>query len=371
MANRIQLRRGGAQEWANANPTLAQGELGVELDTGRIKIGDGVTAWNSLRYERPIESTSNTANTLVQRDADGNFAAGTITATLIGNASTAARLSSTRQIQLSTDITASGVFDGSSNLNLNAELSLVQSLPHYDGTTSPTGTYTKVVVDAKGRIINASNPNTIQDYGLNGTVEGQSAQPYDLDLAAVAGLTTTGLLSRTSGGVMQTRTIQGSATRIAINNGGGIGGNPSVDLITTAVQAGDYNTESLTSVSSAGSNSEPYGTETVNATKFTVDAYGRLTNAVNVPIATATEGSKYASYNAGTTYSRYDIIQNASKVYQAIADISAGAGAPTHSSGDTGSWRYLAAEATEQKGLVVLHRKISMLTATGMSQSPH
>ena len=351
MANRIQLRRGGAQEWANANPTLAQGELGVELDTGRIKIGDGVTAWNSLRYERPIESTSNTANTLVQRDADGNFAAGTITATLIGNASTAARLSSTRQIQLSTDITASGVFDGSSNLNLNAELSLVQSLPHYDGTTSPTGTYTKVVVDAKGRIINASNPNTIQDYGLNGTVEGQSAQPYDLDLAAVAGLTTTGLISRTSGGVMQTRTIQGSATRISINNGGGIGGNPVVDLITTTVQAGDYNTESLTSVSSAGSNSEPYGTETVNATKFTVDAYGRLTNAVNVPIATATEGSKYASYNAGTTYSRYDIIQNASKVYQAIADISAGAGAPTHSSGDTGSWRYLAAEATEQKGL--------------------
>ena len=92
MANRIQLRRGGAQEWANSNPTLAQGELGIELDTGRFKIGDGVTAWNTLRYERPVESTSNTANTLVQRDADGNFAAGTVTATLIGNSSTAARL---------------------------------------------------------------------------------------------------------------------------------------------------------------------------------------------------------------------------------------------------------------------------------------
>ena len=48
MANRIQLRRGGAQEWANSNPTLAQGELGIELDTGRFKIGDGVTAWNTL-----------------------------------------------------------------------------------------------------------------------------------------------------------------------------------------------------------------------------------------------------------------------------------------------------------------------------------
>ena len=100
MANRIQLRRGGAQEWANSNPTLAQGELGIELDTGRFKIGDGVTAWNTLTYERPVESTSNTANTLVQRDADGNFAAGTITSTLIGNASTSSRLASTRQIQI-------------------------------------------------------------------------------------------------------------------------------------------------------------------------------------------------------------------------------------------------------------------------------
>ena len=41
--------------------------------------------------------------------------------------------------------------------------------------------------------------------------------------------------------------------------------------------------------------------------------------------------------------------QRFTKQYEAI---SAGAGAPTHSSGDNGSWRYLAVEATEQKGLV-------------------
>ena len=342
MANRIQLRRGGAQEWANSNPTLAQGELGVELDTGRIKIGDGVTAWNTLRYERPVESISNTANTLVQRDADGNFAAGTITATLIGSSSTAARLSSTRQIQLSNDLSASGVFDGSQNLNLSAELSLISTLPHYDGTATPTGTYTKVVVDSKGRIINASNPTTLADYGLNGTVEGSSAQPYDLDLVAIAGLTTTGLISRTSGGAMATRTITGTSGRIQVNNGGGIAANPAIDLITTTVTSGDYNTESLTSVS---------GSQTVNATKFSVDDYGRLTSATTVPIATAVEGTTALDYNAATSYSRYDIIKNASKVYQAYQDISAGQGAPTHSSGDNGGWRYLAAESTEQKGL--------------------
>ena len=214
MANRIQLRRGGAQEWANSNPTLAQGELGIELDTGRFKIGDGVSAWNTLRYERPVESVSNTANTLVQRDADGNFSAGTITATLIGNASTAARLASSRQITLGDDLTGSAIFDGSTNITINASLDLISTLPHYDGTASATGTYTKVTVDAKGRISNAETPSTLAAYNLNGNVEGQSAQPYDLDLAAIAGLTTTGMLARASGGNMQTRTVTGTPGRI-------------------------------------------------------------------------------------------------------------------------------------------------------------
>ncbi|QBQ74980.1 structural protein [Cyanophage S-RIM4] len=352
MANRIQLRRGGAQEWANANPTLAQGELGIELDTGRFKIGDGVTPWNSLRYERPIESTSNTANTLVQRDADGNFAAGTITASVIGNASTASRLAAQRQISLGTDLTASGVFDGSQNLTLQAQLQLIPTLPHYDNTDTSTGTYTKVVVDAKGRIINASNPTTLADYNLNGNVEGSSAQPYDLDLAGIAGLTTTGYITRVSAGNIQTRTIVGSATRISIQEGKGLGGDTVIDMITTTVDAGNYNTESLTSVSANGPSGEPFGTETVNAVKFTVDEYGRLQSATNVPIATAREGSKYATYSAGATYSRYDIIEEGGNVYQAIQDISAGGGAPAHTdSSDTGGWRFLAAAATEQKGL--------------------
>ena len=357
MANRLQLRRGGAQEWANANPTLAQGELGIELDTGRFKIGDGVSAWNTLRYERPVESISNTANTLVQRDADGNFAAGVITATLIGNSSTAARLSSTRQITLSDDLSATGTFDGSQNLNLAAELSLVSTLPHYDGTSSSSGTYNKVTVDAKGRITAAqdfttSNNGTLADYGLDGTVEGSSAQPYDLDLVAIAGLTTTGMLARTSGGAMSTRTVTGTAGKIQIQNGAGVNGNPTINLITTTVVPGDYNTESLTSVSAVGSSNEPFGTETVNAVKFTVDEDGRLQSSTNVPIATATEGSKYGAFNGATNYVRYNIIETGSKIYQAIQDISSGGIAPTHvDSSDTNGWRYLAAAAVEQKGL--------------------
>lgn len=46
----IQPRRGDAATWTSQNPTLAEGELGLELDTGKFKWGDGSTAWNDLAY---------------------------------------------------------------------------------------------------------------------------------------------------------------------------------------------------------------------------------------------------------------------------------------------------------------------------------
>jgi hypothetical protein len=50
MAQKIQLRRDTAADWTSANPTLAEGEIGVETDTDSFKIGDGATAWTSLSY---------------------------------------------------------------------------------------------------------------------------------------------------------------------------------------------------------------------------------------------------------------------------------------------------------------------------------
>ena len=47
---RFKLRNGTAAEWTAANPTLLQGEIGVETDTRRYKIGDGTTAWAGLSY---------------------------------------------------------------------------------------------------------------------------------------------------------------------------------------------------------------------------------------------------------------------------------------------------------------------------------
>jgi hypothetical protein len=50
MAVQIQLRRGTAAQWTAANPILAQGEMGVETDTGQFKIGNGVDEWEDLIY---------------------------------------------------------------------------------------------------------------------------------------------------------------------------------------------------------------------------------------------------------------------------------------------------------------------------------
>ena len=50
MASIIQKRRDTAANFTAANPILAQGEEAYELDTGKEKRGDGVTAWNDLDY---------------------------------------------------------------------------------------------------------------------------------------------------------------------------------------------------------------------------------------------------------------------------------------------------------------------------------
>lgn len=44
------LRRGTSEAWQRVNPTLMYGEPGFEKDTYKLKIGDGVTAWNDLAY---------------------------------------------------------------------------------------------------------------------------------------------------------------------------------------------------------------------------------------------------------------------------------------------------------------------------------
>jgi len=50
MADKIQIRRDIAANWTSANPVLSEGEIGLEMDTKKQKVGNGFSTWNSLPY---------------------------------------------------------------------------------------------------------------------------------------------------------------------------------------------------------------------------------------------------------------------------------------------------------------------------------
>jgi len=71
-------------------------------------------------------TSANEANKVVKRDASGNFAAGTVTADLVGdvtgNADTATALETSRTIELTGDVTGSVSFNGTANVQISTTL---------------------------------------------------------------------------------------------------------------------------------------------------------------------------------------------------------------------------------------------------------
>lgn len=58
-----------AAQWTSGNPTMVANHFGIESDTGLSKLGDGVTAWNSLDYAPTTFTVDDTP------DITSNFAA--------------------------------------------------------------------------------------------------------------------------------------------------------------------------------------------------------------------------------------------------------------------------------------------------------
>lgn len=46
----VQLKRGKAAAWTAKNPVLLAGEVGLETDTRKFKVGDGTNTWSELEY---------------------------------------------------------------------------------------------------------------------------------------------------------------------------------------------------------------------------------------------------------------------------------------------------------------------------------
>ena len=70
---KIVSRNDTATNWTTKNPVLLKGELGIEIDTNLIKIGNGTATWTELPYvneSAPAETTYHAIPTEGQSDLD-------------------------------------------------------------------------------------------------------------------------------------------------------------------------------------------------------------------------------------------------------------------------------------------------------------
>lgn len=166
--SRIQIRNDMAAAWKAANPVLLKGEIGIENDTRKMKIGDGISTWTALKYVSDDIIVSNQNPTA----ADSNYEVGKIwinqndklifvlvataessavwkrlvsgdEVTVVAEAQVAQRLKTARAISITGDATGAAQFDGSDD----AVITLV-----FQNTGASAGTFTKVTVNEKGLI---------------------------------------------------------------------------------------------------------------------------------------------------------------------------------------------------------------------------
>jgi hypothetical protein len=137
VVTQIQVRRGTASQWTSTNPVLASGEWGYETDTGKVKIGNGSSAWNSVSYT----------------------GAGTVTSVATGTGLTGGTITSSGTLSIDTSVTA--------------DLTTAQTLTNKTLTApkinltlnAQTGTTYTFVLGDNGQLVTASNASA-QTYSI-------------------------------------------------------------------------------------------------------------------------------------------------------------------------------------------------------------
>lgn len=128
----ILLRNDTAANWTTENPVLSKGEVGIEIDTNKFKIGDGVKTWTQLSYAGTVVAASSTNGKIKIDGVDTTVYTLPIGGSAIGGVKT----------------TASGA--GTVKINSGGTMELNTS-----GATAAT--YTKVTVNNKGVVTAGAN----------------------------------------------------------------------------------------------------------------------------------------------------------------------------------------------------------------------
>jgi hypothetical protein len=163
-------RRDTAANWTSVNPTLLAGEIGIESDTNKWKVGDGTTAWASLGY---IPGLSISAYPLVNVDIASNaeiavskLADGTPRQLLQTDAAgTGVEWASNIDVPGTLDVTGAATFDGS--VTVQGDLTV-------NGTTTTIDTTNLAIEDKNIEIGKVTTPTDVTADGGGITLKGST-----------------------------------------------------------------------------------------------------------------------------------------------------------------------------------------------------
>lgn len=163
-------RRDTAANWTSVNPTLLAGEIGIESNTNKWKVGDGTTAWASLGY---IPGLSISAYPLVNADIASNaeiavskLADGTPRQLLQTDAAgTGVEWASNIDVPGTLDVTGAATFDGS--VTVQGDLTV-------NGTTTTIDTTNLVIEDKNIEIGKVATPTDVTADGGGITLKGST-----------------------------------------------------------------------------------------------------------------------------------------------------------------------------------------------------
>ena len=180
----IQLRSDTAASWASVNPTLAIGETGFETDTGKLKVGTGSTAWNTLLY---VTDASDLAGTIPSARISGSYTgitgvgtvtAGTWNASVIAGQYGGTGVANTgKTITLGGNLTTSGAFTTTLTVGANTSVTLPTSgtLATTDASSLTSGTLDSARIS--GSYTGITDVGTLIDLTVTGNI-GWSATTY-------------------------------------------------------------------------------------------------------------------------------------------------------------------------------------------------
>lgn len=195
----IKLRRGTAAQWTATNPTLSEGEMGLETDTRKFKVGDGLTAWTGLSYWQ-TGGGGGVDNFIDLLDTPASYSGQALKLVRVNAAATGLEFwtLSIAAGDLPTGIDAAKIADGSvSNAEfqyLNGVTSAIQS--QIDGKAATNHSHVigdvtglQTALDGKAA---TSHTHVIADVtGLQTALDGKAASSHTHSIADVTNLQTT------------------------------------------------------------------------------------------------------------------------------------------------------------------------------------